>query len=368
MILKEVFEHIENWAPREISWKNDNVGLQAGSPDSKLKNILLCLDVTEKVIHAAIKKECNLIISHHPLLFKQLKRLNFQSDKNSKILEKLIKNDISLYSAHTNLDFTRGGVSFELAKVLKLKNVRFLSNLKSNQCKLFVFIPENATEKVLKTIYSADSRAAGRYNHGFRIDDWESFNRPSDTKSATDIISGFKKENEIKLELLIDKWKVARLIQSIKEIHTNREITFDVYPVENSNNNYGTGAIGNLNESMDFKKFLDHVSMSLKIKNYRYTHGRSGRIKNVAVCGGAGFEFLNDAIKAGADAFITSDIKYHNFQDAEKRILLIDAGHYETEIHSLNEIKKRLKLIIKNDGNKVFKFSGSTNPVIFYNN
>ena len=148
MTCNEIFKYLESWAPKEIAWKNDNVGLQVGSANRKVENIILCLEVNMQVIEQAIKKKCNLIISHHPLIFHPLKKIDVGRNKDSAIIEKLIKNDLTLYSAHTNLDFTKDGVSFELAKKLKLQNIKFLTNFPSNQFKLIVFVPEPSLQKV----------------------------------------------------------------------------------------------------------------------------------------------------------------------------------------------------------------------------
>ncbi|HSD64066.1 MAG TPA: Nif3-like dinuclear metal center hexameric protein, partial [Ignavibacteriaceae bacterium] len=151
----EIIKYIEQWAPKETAWEKDNVGLQVGSFEREVKNIFLCLDVTPAVIDEAIKKSCNLIISHHPLLFHPIKKICTDKDYRSRIIEKLIRNDITLYSAHTNLDFTKDGVSFRLAKQLKLKNIEFLRKLNSSQVKLSVFIPEESYEKVSNAIFNA---------------------------------------------------------------------------------------------------------------------------------------------------------------------------------------------------------------------
>ena len=266
MTCGEIFKYIQSWAPEEIAWDQDNVGLQVGSAERKVKNILLALDLNMNVVEEAVKKDCNIIITHHPLLFNPLRKIDTDLDKTSRLVEKLIKHNITLFSAHTNLDFTKDGVSFELAKTIKLKNIRFLSIFKS-------------IEKV----------------------------------------------------------------------------------------DYGIGAIGELKDSMNQKEFLSYISNSLGITNFRYTKGKENKIKTVAVCGGSGSEIIPAAVKKGADAFITADIKYHTFFDNEEKILLIDAGHYETEIFSLGEVNKRLRKLIKTKKNKVFNYSGNTNPVLFYN-
>lgn len=370
MICKEIIKYIEEWAPKEIAWQKDNVGLQIGSVDRKIKNILLCLELTNEVIDDAIKKGCNLIVSHHPLLFSPLKRIDLQNDKNSKLIERLIKKDITLYSAHTNLDFTKGGVSFELAKVLKLKNIDFLSRAKSNQYKLAVFVPAEYIEKVADAIFEAGGGKIGGYNNcSFRTSGTGTFKGSANSNPAIGEIGKYEKVNEVKLEVLVDSWKVKQVLAALFKSHPYEEVAYDIYPLENSGN-YGAGAIGEFENPLSKTDFLKFISTQIKVKNFRYVDCPKNKIKKVAVCGGAGSDLLNEAIYANADAFITADIKYHLFHDAKSKILLVDAGHYETEIHSLNELKRRLThfIGINNSNIKIFKFNGSTNPIIFYNN
>jgi len=368
MTCGEIFKYIRSWAPEEIAWNKDNVGLQVGSAKRKVKNILLALDLNMKVIIEAVKKDCNIIITHHPLLFNPLRKIDTDQDNTSLLVEKLIKHDITLFSAHTNLDFTKDGVSFELAKTLKLTNLRFLSNIKSAQYKLIVFVPEGHIEKVASAIFENGGGIIGEYsNCSFRTKGQGSFKGSKKTSPSIGKKLNYEKTDEIKLEVLIDSWKLNEILSAIRSVHPYEEIAYDVYPLNNENVNYGIGAIGELHTAMNQREFFNHVSKSLKINNFRYTTGKTNKIKTVAVCGGSGSEVIPAAIKKGADALITADIKYHTFFDNERKILLIDAGHYETEIFSLNEVNKRLADLIKKKKNKVFKYNGSTNPVIFYN-
>ena len=368
MTCGEIFKYIESWAPEEIAWNKDNVGLQVGSAERKVKNILLALDLNMKVITEAIKKDCNIIITHHPLLFNPLRKIDTNQDNTSRLIEKLIKHDITLFSSHTNLDFTKGGVSFELAKALELKNIRFLSNLKSIQYKLIIFVPEAHIEKVAAAIFENGGGIIGEYsNCSFRTKGEGSFKGSKKTSPSVGRKLNYEKVDEIKLEVLIDSWKLDKILSAIRKVHPYEEIAYDVYPLDNENINYGIGAIGKLDKPLNQKDFLNHISKSLSINNFRYTDGKEKKIKTVAVCGGYGTEVIPGAVKKGADALITADIKYHTFFDYRDKILLIDAGHYETEIFSLDEVNKRLTTLVKTKKIKVFKYSGNTNPVIFYN-
>jgi dinuclear metal center YbgI/SA1388 family protein len=320
------------------------------------------------VINESIANDCNLIITHHPLIFHPIKSLDFQKDKNSLLIQKLIKNDLTLFSAHTNLDFTKNGVSFQLAKTLGLKDIDFLVKLDANQCKLSVFVPEDYVEAVAEAIFNAGGGIIGDYSRcSFRTDGAGTFLGSNESSPFTGKPGKREKVNEAKLEVLVNSWKIKDVVAAVHDSHPYEEPAYDIYPLKNKNVNYGMGALGELNEDMSPKEFLKHVSVKLGAEFLRYTAGRNERIKKIAVCGGAGSELLREAAASGADAFITADIKYHAFHDASGKILLIDAGHYETEIYVLGQIEKELKAVVKNEF-KIYKYSGSTNPVIFYNN
>lgn len=368
MRCEKIIKIIEDWAPKPIAWERDNVGLQVGSLQRNVSNILLCLDVTNKVVDEAIKNKCNLIISHHPLLFKPAKKIDIDKDRISKIVEQLIKKDITLYSAHTNLDFTTGGVSFQLANKLKLKNQKFLFNLSSNQSKISVFVPVEFADKVAEAMHASGAGIIGEYtNCSFRAVGTGTFKGSEKSNSKYGRKGKLETVEEVKIEVLVNSFDVNKVVAAIKQTHPYEEVAYDVYPLSNSNVNYGMGVIGELESEKSPKQFLNYISKHLRIKNFRFTNGKKSKLKKVAVCGGSGSDLLESAIKSGADAFITADIKYHTFQDAENQIILIDAGHYETEIHVLEELMLRIKNSINNKI-KVYKYSGSTNPIIFFNN
>lgn len=371
MIGEEVINFIENWAPPGASWDKDNVGLQVGSPKQTIINIFLCLELTEKSLNEAIKKKSNFIFTHHPFIFKPIKQVNTDKDPKAKIIQKLLKNDISLYSAHTNLDFTKGGVSFVLAEKLGLTSLSFLEYQNSNQFKIIVFVPFANVTKVSEAMFNAGAGRIGEYdNCSFQASGIGTFKGSESTKPFIGEKNKFESVEEVRLEVLADSWNLNSVLGSIYANHPYEEPAIDVYPLKNYNPNYGYGVIGELEDFMDENVFMSHVCSSLGTQNLRYTKGLKRKIKKVAVCGGSGSDLINSAINRKADAFITADIKYHAFQDAENKIMLIDAGHYETEVHVLNEVKNKLEEFIKLKGEsvKIIKYSGSTNPIKFFNN
>jgi len=365
----EVIKYLEEWAPPGAAWKDDNIGLQVGAGDIKIKNILVALELNQKVLNQAIKKNCNFIFTHHPFIFTPLKRLDFQNDPKAAIIQELIKNNITLYSAHTNLDFTKDGVSFELAKKLQLKNIQFLANEESNQNKLVVFVPLENVAEVSDAIFDAGGGIIGEYRKcSYQLIGEGTFEGSDNTNPHIGKKNKFETVVEVRLEVLVHSWKLNSVVRAMLSAHPYEEPAYDIYVLNNKNSNYGYGAIGSLETPMKTEQFLIHIKQKLGSEAVRYTPGASSKIRNVAVCGGSGSDLVKNAIASGADAYITADIKYHTFQDAENKILLIDAGHYETEVQILNIVKKKLSDLVKNTNVKVFKYSGSTNPVKFFNN
>jgi dinuclear metal center YbgI/SA1388 family protein len=369
MTVKEIIKYLEEWAPKGIAWQKDNVGLQVGDPEIKIKNILLSLDLKEEVIENAIKENCNLIITHHPLIYCPLRNLDFSKNTKARLIGRLIKNQIVLYSAHTNIDFTKYGVSYQLAKRLNLKKVRFLKNLSGNQFKLAVFVPVSHVNKVADAIHQSGGGIIGEYSHcSFRTAGTGTFKGSDESNPAIGKKGVVESVEEVKLEILVDEWKINNVIKAMKKAHPYEEVAYDIFPLKNDNVNFGMGAIGELSNPMNKNDFLALVSSKLKVATLKYAKSNKKKIKFVAVCGGSCGELLDEAVNQNADAFVTADLKYHTFQDAGSKILLIDAGHYETELPILDEIKKRLEIFLTgNKKIKILKFKGSTTPIVFYN-
>ena len=364
----ELIKYLEEWAPPGAAWEKDNIGLLVGSKRAEIKKIFLCLELNQRTLTSALKNNCNFIFTHHPLIFKPLKNLNFTNDTKRKLLKDLIQNDIVLYSAHTNLDFTRDGVSFELAKRLNLKNIRFLIPEEANQYKLTVFVPEKDTEKVANAMFSAGAGVIGNYSEcSFSSSGTGTFRGNSMSNPKVGKKENFEKVKENRLEVLVNSWKLEEVVNALLAAHPYEEPAFDVYVLKNRNRNYGTGAIGELSTPMKKEEFLKFLSHSINSRNIRYCEGKKGKIKTVAVCGGSCSDKYKNAISMGADAFVTADVGYHTFEEAQGKILLVDAGHYETEVHSIDAVERKIKEFLSERKEKidVIKYKGNTNPVKF---
>ncbi|PKL84023.1 MAG: Nif3-like dinuclear metal center hexameric protein [Ignavibacteriae bacterium HGW-Ignavibacteriae-3] len=368
MTVGELTKYLEDWAPPGAAWEKDNVGLQVGSSRATISNIMLCLELDDEVLKEALKKKCNFIFTHHPLIFKPIRKLDTGKDQQARLIEKILKNGVTVYSAHTNLDFTKDGISFELAKTLKLKNIRFLELEEGNQYKIVSFVPAGGLTIVANAVFESGAGIIGEYeNCGFTLSGEGSFKGSAKSKPSVGKKNTFEKVEEIRFEFIVDSWKLNKVVSALVKSHPYEEPAFDIYPLKNKNVNFGAGTIGELEKGMNEKEFLSHISRLLKTKCIKYCSGKSVQIKNVAVCGGSGSELIQSALNSGADAFVTADLKYHAYQDAKGKILLADAGHYETEIMGLSPVEKKIKMFIADKAKiKILKYTGSTNPVKFY--
>ncbi len=364
----DLIKYLEEWAPPGAAWDKDNVGLLVGSKKAEVKKIFLCLELNQQALEEALKNNCNFIFTHHPLIFRPLKNLNLTNSRKKQLIAQLIKNNIVLYSAHTNLDFTKDGVSFELAKKLKLQNIRFLEHETENQYKLVVFVPENFLEKVSDALFAAGAGIIGDYtNCSYVSEGTGTFLGNEFTNPAVGKKLKLKKVKEARLEVIVNKWNLNNVLNALISTHPYEEPAFDIYPLKNQNPNYGIGAIGEFEKPLSKKEFLLYLSKSIKSSNILYCNGKANKIKTVAVCGGSCSDKYKIAIAAGADAFVTADVGYHTFEEAQGDILLIDAGHYETEVHSIDAVERKLKKFLKqkNSNIELIKFKKNTNPVKF---
>ncbi len=297
----------------------------------EIKGALICLDSTENVIDEAIKNGCNLVISHHPVIFSGIKKLN---GKNyvERVLIKAIKNDIAIYAVHTNLDNIRLGVNNMICNRLGLSDTRILAPVHGLLKKLVTYCPEKDSPSVKAALFEAGAGSIGNYDEC-------SFSAPGtgtfrgNEHSNPSIGSRGKREmvNEERIEVIFESRRQQTLLQALKSAHPYEEVAFDIYSLDNQHQNVGAGMIGYLKEPLGVDSFLRHVKTTMLTECIRYTSVNKTTIEKVAVCGGSGSFLLGHAIGAGADALVTSDFKYHQFFDGEQKILIADIGHYESE-------------------------------------
>ncbi|HTO94185.1 MAG TPA: Nif3-like dinuclear metal center hexameric protein [Bacteroidota bacterium] len=365
MTVRGIQEIMEAWAPLDIAWERDNPGLQAGDPGRRVRGILVALDVTEPVVAEAAGAGADLIVSHHPLLFRPLRSLTTRSGAE-RTLAALARRGIALYSAHTNLDFTRGGTSFALAGALGLHTEGFLSATFRTDCKVVTFVPPSHADSVSAAMAEAGGGVIGAYDHcSFRSAGRGTFRGGKETHPAIGRAGVLEHTEEIRLEMVVPRRALGTVTDALKRAHPYEEVAYDVYPLETHSTAYGMGALGTLPRPVPLAAFLAGVRKSLGTRALRWSGDPRSRVQRVAVCGGGGSDLLRDAIAAGADAFVTADVRYHTFHDAGREIALVDAGHFETEFPVVAAIVGRLKSELRARGERVpvRASSRATNPV-----
>ncbi len=331
MRIKDITTYLETLAPLAYQEDYDNSGLLIGDPNAELKSGLITLDVTEAVIDEAIKDGSNLIIAHHPLIFRGLKRIT-GSHWVERCVIKAIQNSISIYAIHTNLDNVAGGVNSKIADQLGLRDQKILSPKPGTLRKLVTFVPAADTQKVLDGLYAAGAGEIGDYDRcSFRIGGIGTF-RPLE-KANPHVGTTLRDEevNENRIEVLVPALLSGRIIEALKASHPYEEVAYYLSPLENQNQEVGSGVIGNLEHSMETLEFLHFLKKQMKTGTIRYTSLTKEKVQKIAVCGGTGSFLLPKARAQAADVFITADFKYHEFFEAEGQLLIADIGHYESE-------------------------------------
>lgn len=363
--VKDIMNALEEAAPLKYQESYDNSGLQVGDVDMEVKGILVSLDVTEAILDEAISKNCNMIVAHHPLLFSGLKSI---SGKNyiERIVLKAIKNDIAIYASHTNLDNMKQGVNAKIAEKLGLQNAKILSKTQCNLLKLYTYVPIKDVDVVKNALFSAGAGHVGEYSEcSFTTSGKGSF-KPSENTNPTIGKAGGERENveEVKLEVLISTDKKNSVLQALFASHPYEEVAHELISLENTNQDIGAGMIGTLQNAMSHGEFLNYLKEKMNVECIRYTDFVGKEVKTVAVCGGSGSFLLKNAIAAQADVFITGDFKYHQFFDADGKIMIADIGHYESEQFTIELIADILNKKFRNFA--VLLTELSTNPVKYF--
>lgn len=364
MKLSEITKFLEQWAPLNYQEDYDNAGLIVGSPNQEITSALVSLDCTEVIVEEAIAKGCNLIISHHPIVFKGLKKLNGKNYVERVVL-KAIKNDIALYAIHTNLDSVSDGVNAEICKRLGVINTKTLSSKSGLLKKLVTFSPAEHAEAVRNALFNAGAGHIGNYsNCSFNAEGIGTFKGSDESNPYVGEVGVEHHEHEVRIETIFKIQDERKIIVALLESHPYEEVAYDIYSLNNQHQNVGSGMVGFLEQPLSELDFFALLKNQMGAKVIRHTNLLNKPIKKVAVCGGSGSFLLKNAISAGADIFVTADFKYHEFFDAEDKIVIADIGHYETEQFTSN-------LLIDNIQEKFPNFAirlteHNTNPISYY--
>ena len=326
-----VISIIEQFAPLGYQENYDNAGLQIGDYKAPVSNVLVCIDITEDVIDEAISKKAELIVSHHPLIFVGIKRL-VGNTYVERCITKAIRNNIAIYSAHTNLDAVKQGVNAKIAEKLRLHNTEALHPIENDLLKLVTFVPTEHAENVRTAIFQAGAGTIGNYdNCSFSMEGTGTFRGNEISNPFVGEKGKQHAEHEERIETILPKHLQKKIIHALLNSHPYEEVAYDLYPIINKNPLVGIGIIGELEKETDEKEFLLQLKKSFNLSIIKHTGFLGKKISKVAVCGGAGSGYLKYAIHAGADIFISGDFKYHDYFNAENKIVIADIGHYESE-------------------------------------
>jgi dinuclear metal center YbgI/SA1388 family protein len=331
MQLREIAQYIEALAPLAFQESYDNAGLIIGQPDDEISGILITLDITEDILDEAISKNLNLIVAHHPIIFGGIKKLNGRNYVE-RCIAKAIKNNVAIYSAHTNLDSVFGGVNSKICEKLNLQNCRILAPTPNFLKKLVTFVPTAEAEKVRKALFDAGAGHIGNYDScSFNLNGTGSFRGNDQTNPYVGEKNQLHFEEETRIETIFPKHIQSQVIQALLKSHPYEEVAYDIYPLDNEYSQSGIGMIGELPVATDEVEFLKSLKEIFKCQVIKHTKLLGKPILKVAVCGGSGSSYLNRAIAQKADIFISGDFKYHQFFDAEQHLIIADIGHFESE-------------------------------------
>nr|WP_314897141.1 Nif3-like dinuclear metal center hexameric protein [uncultured Flavobacterium sp.] len=361
MKIKEIISVLEEMAPLAYAEDFDNVGLLVGDQESEATGVLVCHDALENIIDEAITKKCNLVVCFHPILFSGLKKITGKNYVERAVI-KAIKNDIAIYAVHTALDNHQEGVNKIFCDALGLINTKILIPKQHFIRKLVTYtIPENA-EEVRNALFDAGAGTIGNYeNCSFNSKGIGTYMGNEHSNPQVGERFEFVQGDEIKIEVTFEKHLENKILKALFRSHAYEEIAYEIYDLQNKHQNIGLGMIGELKNPMKEKEFLLFVKEKMQSDGIRHSNFTGAAIKKVAVLGGAGSFAIKNAIQAGADAYLTADLKYHQFYEAENRLLLADIGHFESERYTKNYIVEYLRKKILNFA--VILSEENSNPV-----
>lgn len=340
--VKDIIRILENYAPVALQEDWDNCGLQVGEASMEVTSALCTLDVTLEVVEEAIAKGCNMIVTHHPLIFGGLKSLTGRNEVEKCVLA-AIKNDIAIYAAHTNMDSVLSGVNGKIAEKLQLQNCKILAPQQEKLVKLAVYVPQLHVSSVREAIFAAGAGHIGNYDScSFAVHGDGSFRALDEANPYVGKPGELHFEKEVRLEVVLPEFIKGKVVSALKSAHPYEEVAYDLFPIKNEWSSVGLGMVGDLVEAVDEEEFLAQAKEIFKIPVVRHSPLRHQKIKRVALLGGSGASFLRFAISEKADIFLTADIKYHEFFIPEGRIVMADIGHYESEQYTKELFKEIL--------------------------
>jgi dinuclear metal center YbgI/SA1388 family protein len=364
MQISEIINFLETIAPTSLQEPYDNAGLLTGVPEWECNGALVSLDITDEIIDEALALKCNLLIVHHPLIFKGLKRLN-GNDQVSRNIIRAIKNDLAIYAIHTNLDNVQWGVNGRISDILELQECEILLSQTGRLKKLVSFVPVSQLDKVRQALFMAGAGQIGRYaGCSFSIDGTGTFTAGKETNPKVGEIGQPHIEKESRLEVVFPEYIENQVLAAMKRVHPYEEVAYDILKLDNEHSGIGSGMTGLLPKPLEERTFLEQVKEAFRIPVIRHSRLNGRLVNRVSFCGGAGSFLISRAIAKKSDVFLTADLKYHDFFEADGKMLLADIGHFESEQFTSDLVYSILKE--KFPTFAVLKTGVITNPVNYF--
>ncbi|MEK6781619.1 MAG: Nif3-like dinuclear metal center hexameric protein [Bacteroidota bacterium] len=329
--IKDVIAHLESFAPRTFQESYDNSGLLTGDPNADVHGVLVTLDCTEAVVDEALNLKCNLIVAHHPIIFEGLKKLIGQNYVERTVI-KAIKNDIGIYAIHTNLDNVHLGVNKKISELIGLRSLSVLAPRKDTLMKLVTFVPKEKEEVVIQALHQSGAGNIGQYkNCSFRVNGTGTFTPTEGSTPHIGKLNELEKVEEVRIELIFPIFLESQIMNTLRQVHPYEEVAHYLTRLENENQDVGAGMIGELEGPMDPLAFIEHLKINMRTSCVRYTQPHKKMVRKIAICGGSGSFLLSRAMAKEADVYVSADFKYHEFFEADGKIMIADIGHYESE-------------------------------------
>ncbi|MCX8020667.1 MAG: Nif3-like dinuclear metal center hexameric protein [Chitinophagaceae bacterium] len=364
MKIKDIIEFLEQLAPLPMQEHYDNSGLITGKPDKDCTGILCCLDATEEVVDEALKKNCNVVISHHPVIFAGLKKITGRNTFERALI-KAIKNDLAMYGIHTNLDNVIDGVNGEMATRLSLTRLEVLEPKQGMLKKIYTYVPKEYASQVLEALFAAGGGHIGNYSEcSFSTEGIGTFRAGQGANPFIGEIGIRHYENEVKVEVIFPFYLENKIMSALREAHPYEEVAYEIMALSNTMKEAGAGLIGDLPEEMTEKDFLHKLKEVFKTPVIKHSPLSGKKVKKVALCGGAGNFLISTALSKGADVLVTSEVKYYQYFEADGKMLLCDIGHFESEQFTMDLIIEKLRK--KFTTFAVLKTENYTNPVHYF--